>query len=97
MNKSDQYFRELDQAWNRAQDARLRQGVVVRYITHWYRDEDGDVIMPYANPYGGNATVWSPSPVKPSRCKSCGTETSVLTLVDNRWLCMSCIANQEDK
>jgi hypothetical protein len=30
---------------------------------------------------------------KPSRCQKCRTETGVLTLVHDQWLCMSCIAN----
>jgi hypothetical protein len=38
----------------------------------------------------------SPTP-KPCRCQKCRTETSVLTLVHNRWLCCSCIANWPSK
>jgi len=57
MNKSESYFRELDRAWNRALEARARQGIVVAYITHWYRDEDGDVFIPYAKPHH-NGIQW---------------------------------------
>jgi len=56
MNKSESYFRELDRAWNRAQEARPRAAVVVRYINHWYRDSDGDVIIPYHNGIQWGAT-----------------------------------------
>jgi hypothetical protein len=50
MNKSDSYFRALDQAWERAHSGRALQPVLVQYISRWYRDEDGDVISIFIAP-----------------------------------------------
>ena len=47
MNKSDSYFRALDQAGGRADSRRALAPFVIQYISCWYRDEDGDVISTF--------------------------------------------------